>query len=630
MIKKTHKLQNMIFCVLFIISISFYIPNGLTPQNIDSDIIILPTSEKINQEWVYTFIEPDSNWTESNFNDLNWRKGFAPFGNESKTKWKTPGIWLRKKLYLTQETLPNNPFAVYFHDEDIKVYINKTLILDYPGYTTAYVKAQIRKDIFKIGENIIAIHCIQTTGGQAIDFGMIDMPLLISPTKNSDIHIDFSKKISPDLDKKKYNVYNCPYFKMNRWFRDMPLLAELGCSSLRYDPTWGGHNVGIDLNSPQISGTPENLIYNFSDFDRLTDSLLAYNIEPMYVMAYTPAPLQCVKGIFSEKPTDMNAWQKICRDYAAHWKITKRKVPYYEIWNEPDNQPFFFKGTLAEYCDIYKYGATGIKQGDPDALVGGPAIAAIQYNAEWLYGFIDYVSSNNLPLDFISFHNYGDPEPIIKKTRDYIRKYPAYAKTPLMLTEFNSFMPLTPDFVEGGKIEHHWAASKLLHDFKLLLKYPDVTKVYWAMFNDPDTMERCGLVSLNGHRKAAFNAFKIYMDMPVSQRESESDTKEVEAMASCDMERAAAVVWNLSSCDRLTTISLSNIPQNFNTVHVYRIDKSHASFYDNQQSEKLEIIEEFSIKDKTKINCNELIPCGGLVYITIGNDHKDFIQKPKP
>ncbi len=584
----------------------------------DTEVVstILPTSENIPREWNYTFQPPSGEWKNTDFDDSTWSKGNAPFGDKGATIWKTTHIWLRKRINLPQQDLPQNPHAVYLHDEDITVFINGELVLHRPGYTSGYVKARLRNDVFTTGTNLVAIHCMQTIGGQAVDFGIIDVEPELRAKRDATIRIKFDVKASPDLDKEKFNVYNCPYFKMERWFRDIHLLEELGCSSLRYDPTWGGHNVGIDFNSPQISGTPHNLVYTFLDFDRFTDSLLKRNIEPMYVMAYTPEPLQREKGIWSEKPTDMNAWQRICRDYAAHWRTTNRKVPYYEIWNEPDNQPFFFRGSLEDYCEIYRRGAEGIREGNPDALVGGPAVAALKDDDSWLYGFLDFVSSNSVPLDFLSFHNYGNPEPIIRKARTCLSKYPALAHLPMMLTEYNSFVPLTPAFVEGGNIELYSAASRLLHDFKTLLNYPDVTKVYWAMFNDPDTHERCGLVSLDGHRKAAFNAFKIYMDMPTTGRKAESSTTEVEVLASCDTRHAAAVIWNCSQSDYNTTVDLGGIPANLRSMSVYRIDRTHGSYYDDPRSETLEPVEEYSLKGNST-DWNGIIPSGGVVYIKI-------------
>jgi xylan 1,4-beta-xylosidase len=469
---------------------------------------------------------------------------------------------------------------------------------------------------FLPGANQVAVTCIQTTGGQAFDLGIIDLPLETTASATAAVEVDLRAETTPALSKTKFNVYNSPYFTMDRWFRDVHLLGELKCDSLRYDPTWGGHNVAIDLNSPQISGTPEELIYDFTDFDRLTDSLLERGIKPMYVMAYTPVPLQRKRGVWAERPADMDAWRRLRHDYAAHWRSTGRKVPYYEIWNEPDNQPFFFRGPMEDYFEIYRHGAIGVKEADPSALVGGPAIAAIKHDDSWLTPF----------LDFLSVHNYGNPIPIIAKARERLREFPEFSSVELMLTEYNSFEPLTPDFVQGGAVELHYGAARLLHDFRLLLNEQDVTRVYWAMFNDPDTMERCGLVSLDGHRKAAFNAFKIYSDMPDTRTLARSSSREIEAMAASDKERAGVAVWNISNRDYDTTIDIGGIPS-VEPLAYYRIDREHGSYYDSFTSDTLEAVGSVEV-ESGRAMWRGIIPSGGVVYLRTG-DPATFAAVPR-
>lgn len=439
----------------------------------------------------------------------------------------------------------------------------------------------------------------------------------------STVVVDFARPHGPPLTKDKFGVYNCPYFSMTRWFRDIHLLEELGCRHLRYDPTWGGHNIGIDMNSPQISGSPDKLTYNFTDFDRFTDSLLQRNIQPMYALGYTPQPLQRTLGVWADPPSDLAAWRTICRDYAAHWRTTGRCVTHYEIWNEPDNPPFFFRGTKTDYFEIYRHGALGVKEGDPQALVGGPTVAALHHDHSWIIAFLDYVTSESLPLDFLSFHNYGNPIPIIEKARTALAKHPKLAHIPLMLTEYNSYVPQTPDFVKGGDIESYKAASRLLHDFKALLEYPDVTRVYWAMFNDPDTPERCGLVSLDGHRKAAFNAFRIYNEMPEPGVHAITSSPDMEALASTDTTASAVIIWNNSDRDHHTTATLTGLESGAK-LKCFRIDRSHSSYYDNPRSETLEAVTEQDVPSLTT-TWSGTIPAGSVVYL-----RQNLTARPAP
>lgn len=584
-------------------------------------VVTLPTSEFKPQLWAYTESAPGDNWYAADFDDSAWTRAEAPFGGHGTTRWTSRDIWLRRTFTLTTATVPRAPHLLVVHDEDISVYLNGELAILRPGFTTRYVPLRLPPDLLRPGDNVLAVWCRNSRGGQVIDAGLVDMwrerPALTSST----VHVDFGSPTGKSLAKEKFCVYNCPYFTMSRWFRDLPLLDGLACRSLRYDLTWGGHNARVDMNSPQISGSAEALRYDWTDLDRFTDSLLKRGIQPMYALAYTPFPLQRTPGVWQEKPTNMEAWQKICRDYAAHFRETERPVPYYEIWNEPDNPPFFFRGSMGDYFEIYRRGALGVKEGDPDAQVGGPVVAALNDDDSWLLAFLDFVSSESLPLDFISFHNYGNPEPIIKKAMAARSRHPEFSSIPLMLTEYNSFVPLTPDFVEGGRIESHFAASRLLSDFKKLLEYPEVTRVYWAMFNDPDTPERCGLVSLDGHPKAAYNAFRLYMKMPNDRVEARSSSAEIEALASHGSNSSAALIWNNSVRDHNVQATLANTLR-VGRLDCIRIDAYHGSFYDNMMTAPLTPVSVTRVTGPS-VSWAGTIPAGGVVSLRLFPDAEE-------
>ena len=65
----------------------------------------------------------------------------------------------------------------------------------------------------------------------------------------------------------------------------------------------------------------------------------------------------------------------------------------------------FFNGTMQDYFHLYEITARAIKEVDPEIKVGGPASAT----GAWITEFIDFCEGRQLPLDFISTHNYpGD------------------------------------------------------------------------------------------------------------------------------------------------------------------------------------------------------------------------------
>jgi hypothetical protein len=144
---------------------------------------IVPASRKQPQSWRYTTSKPGDGWQQADFDDSAWKEGEGGFGTEStpgtivRTEWNSPDIWVRRTFELKTEKL-NQPRLLIHHDEDAEVYINGQLAAKLEGYTTSYVRVTIDEKAgktLKAGSNCLAIHCHQTTGGQYIDAGLVDV-----------------------------------------------------------------------------------------------------------------------------------------------------------------------------------------------------------------------------------------------------------------------------------------------------------------------------------------------------------------------------------------------------------------------------------------------------------------------
>ena len=145
---------------------------------------IIPTSEVTPQVWKYTVSQPETNWMNPSFNDSAWANGEGGFGTVFtpgaivKTEWNTGNIWLRRKFILPADALQESTTLVFrlHHDEDCRVYINGVEALHLKGYTSNYmfysISAAARAALIPNGENTLAVHCLQTAGGQFIDVGI--------------------------------------------------------------------------------------------------------------------------------------------------------------------------------------------------------------------------------------------------------------------------------------------------------------------------------------------------------------------------------------------------------------------------------------------------------------------------
>lgn len=153
---------------------------------------ILPTSQVQGQTWRYTTNANTAslNWYANAFDDSTWSSGQAGFGTVNtpgaivRTTWNTSDIWLRREFTLgalTSSVLNNLAFNCY-HDEDCEIYLNGVLAGSASGYTTSYVLFPInaagRSALIPNGNNVIAVHCHQTVGGQNIDVGISESVLV--------------------------------------------------------------------------------------------------------------------------------------------------------------------------------------------------------------------------------------------------------------------------------------------------------------------------------------------------------------------------------------------------------------------------------------------------------------------
>jgi hypothetical protein len=148
-------------------------------------IPVVPTSEASAQEWRYTFENPGSDWNATSFGETGWRVGPGGFGhsvapgNPLGTAWESGDIWLRRTVRIPKMSAAAiAQLAVrHCHDEDLEVWINGVPAFSAKGYISDYANAAIsdaaKQAIRFNGDNVIAVHCRQTSGGQFVDVGLV-------------------------------------------------------------------------------------------------------------------------------------------------------------------------------------------------------------------------------------------------------------------------------------------------------------------------------------------------------------------------------------------------------------------------------------------------------------------------
>lgn len=144
---------------------------------------VVANAREKEQLWRYTFARPSQDWFKPDFNDSSWKTGPGGFGTVGtpgaivRTVWNTDAIWIRREF-----TLPDMPFTQLHlqlhHDEDTEVYLNGVLAARLSGFGTSYKEVPISEEARKTlrpGANVLAVSCRQTSGGQYIDVGLVEL-----------------------------------------------------------------------------------------------------------------------------------------------------------------------------------------------------------------------------------------------------------------------------------------------------------------------------------------------------------------------------------------------------------------------------------------------------------------------
>ena len=142
---------------------------------------VVPSSQRSAVTWRFTFEKPADGWMNADFNDASWKNGPGGFGTREtpnsvvRTEWKTSDIWARREFALPAGDTSKLDLLMY-HDEDAEVYVNGVLAAKVRGFNGTYdaisMSAAARVAL-KPGNNVLAVHCHQTRGGQFIDVGLV-------------------------------------------------------------------------------------------------------------------------------------------------------------------------------------------------------------------------------------------------------------------------------------------------------------------------------------------------------------------------------------------------------------------------------------------------------------------------
>ncbi|MGM9477796.1 glutaminase domain-containing protein [Pedobacter sp. GSP4] len=190
---------------------------------------IVPTSDEKSYEVSYTETEPQGDWKAADYAGSNWKTGAAPIGDDAKnvkTLWKSHDIWVRRTFNVANPTSINELFLKINHDDNIEVYLNGKKIYTKEGWTNNFqyiALSKSDKSALKAGNNVIAIHLINTAGGRYLDFGLVDK------LKDNAEKVQIAKQKSVDINATQ-TIYNftCGKVDLKLTFTSPLLMNDLG------------------------------------------------------------------------------------------------------------------------------------------------------------------------------------------------------------------------------------------------------------------------------------------------------------------------------------------------------------------------------------------------------------------
>jgi xylan 1,4-beta-xylosidase len=203
---------------------------------------------------------------------------------------------------------------------------------------------------------------------------------------------------------------------------------------------------------PDPGADPDNpASYRFGPTDRLITSIEKIGAQVLFRVGRS-------EGADPTPPADFDRYAAIVKHIVLHYNRGWANgfhygIRYWEIWNEPDLGKLFWAAIPQKYFDLYGKLARAVKAADPQALVGGPAIAKPNDVTPYRDEFMRETHATHTPLDFYSWHWYAtdsnDPQDFNRIAADLRTRLNSQgeSQTKSFLTEWNyglSDPPPTP------------------------------------------------------------------------------------------------------------------------------------------------------------------------------------------
>jgi xylan 1,4-beta-xylosidase len=353
-------------------------------------------------------------------------------------------------------------------------------------------------------------------------------------------------------------------------------------------------------------------------------------------------------------PKDYVKWDGLIRAFGEHlverYGIDEVSQWYFEVWNEPNIDFWTGEPKQATYFELYDHTVRTLKEVNPKLRVGGPSSAA----ADWVTPFLDHVTKENIPIDFVSTHGYADDTvENLFHTKDEIPlqqrvcraigkvhgeiKASAKPNLPLMWTEWN-----VPSFGDEYKArDTTYVGAALADDIRQCDGLVDILS-YWTfddVFEENGVVRQpfyggFGTIAAGGIKKPSFYAYALLHKLGEERLANDANILVTRRKGGT----LVIAMWNAVDPDKkgapeTVTLRFKNMGSGTDAT-IHRVDATHGNvlteyqamgnprYPTQKQIGALNHASELGPPEKTKLQHGEIrieVPVNGLVVMEVGN-----------
>lgn len=377
------------------------------------------------------------------------------------------------------------------------------------------------------------------------------------------------------------------------------------------------------------------LSYDWRDFDKRIDFIRKIGADPIMCVSYMPQVLDAVPNNDRQSaPKDYTAWEELCYQAAKRSLDRGARVPFWEVWNEvntgwlkpgpedtgSDEFRRLYTQALGKedtntttirrfeaYCKLYRATVRGLRRADPQAKIGGPALASgpmenskdcghCSRGQGFARGLMLWCAQEKLPLDFVSWHEYFQPpEKIAKEAqvfRTYLEEFPTLkaSVSSFMITEWNEAW--WPDRPQDHEVGAAWCANSITRAF--LPARIDRPCFFYVKQGDMNFRGDYSLLMQGNVPKASYNVAKIFNGLRGQWIPLDGTDGDISGVAAWDAARARLAVVLVNFRDRYALrrpvrLTIGELPAALRDApwREWTIDATHSNVWHDQARAEL-------------------------------------------